>query len=149
MAVLDNCSSVMIFNNLQIFLNGNFSAAATKIRNSSGAHTITKKGNTYGFGESLFDGSVFINIICYYYVVKNPSLYDVNQAHNSDGVECGYDVHIKECDVMLSLRELNNVCIGSLHIGTIQSKVGPIQLVFCYLRIFSRDSLFQSVRAKT
>ena len=43
MAVFDNCSSVMIFNNIQIFMDKIFSAAAAKIRNSSGAHAIKKK----------------------------------------------------------------------------------------------------------
>ena len=114
MAVFDNCSSVMIFNNIQIFMDKIFSAAAAKIRNSSGTHTITKKGNAYGFGESLFDESVFINIISYYYVVKNPNLYIVTVVYNAEGIECGYDLYIKGCNVMLSFREFNNVCIGSL-----------------------------------
>ena len=114
MAVFDNCSSVMIFNNLEIFLDDNFSAAATKIRNSSGVHTISKKGVAHGFGDSLFDASAFINVICYYYVIKNPTLFDVNRVYSGNGVECGCDVCIKECNVMSSFRELNNACVGSL-----------------------------------
>ena len=114
MAAFNNCSSVMIFNSLQAFLDGSFSAAATKARSSSGTHTIAKKGSAYGFGESLFDESAFINVVSYRYVVKSPSLYDVNLACNSDGVERGHDAHIKECKATLSLRELNNVCVGGL-----------------------------------
>ena len=131
MAVFDNCSSVNIFNNEDFFKDANFSPAAAMIRNSSGVHTVTTKGQSYGFGEALFDKTVFINIICYYNVVKHPALYTVNKVCNADGIEIGYDVYLKTEKVMLSFREFRDVCIGSLKplLEHIEAKKNDISLL--------------------
>ena len=131
MAVFDDCSSVNIFNNEDFFKDANFSPAAAKIRGSSEVHTITKKGQSYGFGEALFDKTVFINIVCYYNVVKHPTLYTVNKVYNAEGIEIGYDVYLKAEKVMLSLRELRDVCIGGLKplLEYIEAKKNNVSLV--------------------
>ena len=94
LCVLDNCSSVTIFSDEKFFIVGKFSATKVNIRNSSGIHVIEKKGMSKCFGEALFDKTIFINILCYYYIMKHPELFEVTRVMNDRGVEIGWDVRL-------------------------------------------------------
>ena len=70
LCVLDNCSSVTIFSDEKFFMHDKFSATKVNIRNSSGIHVVEQKGESWCFGEALLDKTIFINILCYYYVMN-------------------------------------------------------------------------------
>ena len=55
LSVLDNCSSVTIFSDEKLFIVDRFSATKVKIRSSSGARVVEKKGESRRFGEAPLD----------------------------------------------------------------------------------------------
>ena len=113
MGALDDCSSAATLNRKDFFMDDDFSAAAAKTRDSSGARAVRQKGGGYGFGASLLDESAFINVARRRYVVKRPELREVSRLCGCDGVEAGHDAYVREYNALVSFRELNNACVGS------------------------------------
>ena len=112
--VYDDGSSISCFNNSILFSPGSFSTVTpVRVRNSSNVYSrIRQSGIVFGFGKIFYDKEQFISIVCAHDVEKNDS-FEVVEQKDMTGKRIGYNILIKEIDVVLYVRWYKKIMIGS------------------------------------